>query len=228
MYLFPKVNRTQMFPKQNYHVCCVGGMKDRRWVNLRCMGGRCDHEDCEAARKIISTREDFDPERMKKTDISATRCYAAQGVSLEPISSGLKIEKTLICMRFAKVEKREETKMIQCLEVAPYQSRENTTKKKRFTENSLPLCVHLTHLRLSLTLPTRTFRVTKGKKRNRLYFCTSTLLFLSAIKCKCRIRITVKMDGRESLWRSGLFAGLRNCDKRIRTSLALWRSFSDK
>ena len=42
--------------------------------------------------------------------------------------------------RFTKVEKREETEMIQCLDVALYQSPERRTKKKRFT--ALPCIRH--------------------------------------------------------------------------------------
>ena len=55
--------------------------------------------------------------------------------------------------------------MIQYLKVALYQSLETRTKKKRFTEDSCiaPFGLHPSHLRVSHTLPIRTFRVIKGK-----------------------------------------------------------------
>ena len=44
VHLFPKLNRTQVFSQQKYHVGCVGGM----------LGWRCDHmEDCMSVQKII-------------------------------------------------------------------------------------------------------------------------------------------------------------------------------
>ena len=54
--------------------------------------------------------------------------------------------------RLVKVEKQEETKMIQCLEVALYQCYESRMKKW-FTEDLyLTLCIHLSHLHLSPSL----------------------------------------------------------------------------
>ena len=55
--------------------------------------------------------------------------------------------------RLTKAEKLEEIKIVRCLEVALYQSRESRAKKKRFIEDSyLTLCVHLNRLRLSPSL----------------------------------------------------------------------------
>ena len=54
-------------------------------------------------------------------------------------------------VRLTKVEKREETKMIQCLVVALYHSRESKTWKMLFTEGLyLALSVHLSRLDLFL------------------------------------------------------------------------------
>ena len=79
--------------------------------------------------------------------------------------------------RLAKVEKQEEMKTIQCLEMALYQSRESRMKKKsrevsRKNSTVVPLCVCTFQPLLLLYFSGNK----KNKKRCRLYFYTSALL----------------------------------------------------
>ena len=67
---------------------------------------------------------------------------------------------------FQTCESREakEAKMIQCLEVALYQFNESRPKEKgRKVSQKNRVCSHFSYLRLSFTLPIRTFWVIKGK-----------------------------------------------------------------
>ena len=77
-------------------------------------------------------------------------------------------------MRLVKIEKWGETKMIRRFEVALYQSRESRERKgSGFTEEPKRrscVCLLLSHLRLSLTLPRRTFQVIKGKEKKQIIF----------------------------------------------------------
>ena len=71
--------------------------------------------------------------------------------------------------RLIKVEKLKEIKMIRCLRVVQYQSRESRTKKKRLTENLYlhPLCTFQPSL--SLILPIHTLWVIKGKEKKQIF-----------------------------------------------------------
>ena len=77
-------------------------------------------------------------------------------------------------MRLVKVEKGGETEMIQCIEMALYQSHKGRMKNKQFTEDpySYPTsCMYkFRHLQPSLTLPIPTFQVIKGKKKKQIIF----------------------------------------------------------
>ena len=52
MHLFPKVNRMQIFTQQRCCVSCLGGMLDRKRVNVPRVGRRCDHGDYVNTQKI--------------------------------------------------------------------------------------------------------------------------------------------------------------------------------
>ena len=110
---------------------------------------------------------------MKKTGRRAVRRYAALGAGLAPDCSELRDKekpeltrlaklkklgesKMIRCLEMALYETREnlaEIKMIRCLEMALFQSRESRTKIKRSTEDlDLTLCVLFSHFRLSPSL----------------------------------------------------------------------------
>ena len=74
-----------------------------------------------------------------------------------------------------KVEKRGGTKMIRCLEVALYQTRESRERRRKAEEFSSQICTSSTvcvntAIFFSLTLPIRTFRVIKWKENKQILF----------------------------------------------------------
>ena len=90
-------------------------------------------------------------------------------------------------MRFGRVEKWGETKMIQCLDVALYQSRESRERSRKAEEVSpqfrttAPVCVQA-HPSSTPSHSTHTYISDNKKKRKEtLYFYTLTLLSFSAI-----------------------------------------------
>ena len=81
------------------------------------------------------------------------------------------------CARPPRFEKVGQTNMIQCLQMALYETRKTRTKRKRFYEDSyLPSVSANQPSRLSVTLPIHTYISGNKKKRNRLCFCMLALL----------------------------------------------------
>ena len=125
--------------------------------------------------------EKYINQRTKKTGRRATWSYAALGAGLASDCSGLRGREKPEW----KIEKRIETKMIQCFEIAMYQFRESRTEKKRFTEDLYlaPVCASQPSSTFSLTLPIHTFRVIKGKEKRQIIFLyISVVVFLCCIQ----------------------------------------------
>ena len=53
VHLFPKLNKMRVFSQRKCRVRCVGGMLDKRCVNVQRVGEMYDHEDCVGVRKMI-------------------------------------------------------------------------------------------------------------------------------------------------------------------------------
>ena len=106
----------------------------------------------------------------------------------------------MVLMRFAKIKKQVETKMIPCLHVALYQSLESRTKK-RFTQDSyLDLCTSQLPSTLSFTLPYCIFWVIKRKEKNPIIFLYNSVVVLPPCIQHRNVNFGVKINFMKSLW----------------------------
>ena len=128
-------------------------------------------------------------------------------LALRQTAKGWEVEKSLSYTKLTIEEKWGETKMIRCDVIMPdsrkqrsekklrcfnalRRSRTNLTKAERRRSGSLKnrishLYVHFSHLRPSLTLPIRTFRVIKGKEKKQIIFLyISVVVVLPSIQQK--------------------------------------------
>ena len=104
-----KVNITLLFPLRKCRVSCVGGILDRRCVHV-------------GVQEIIYAGEDFnarrDGLRERRSTAEELRRCATLGSGLVPDNPRLKGREEPELMRLVKIEKRGESKMMHCLEMA--------------------------------------------------------------------------------------------------------------
>ena len=130
MHLFPKVNTMQVFPQQKCCISCVGGILG--------IVRRCDHEDLWGHLENYINQERFWPQqrRVDNEDPAEELLDVMQlwMLALHQTAQGWVVEKSLSCMKLAKVKKWLETKIIQYFEIMPDLISWDNARKQRSKE----------------------------------------------------------------------------------------------